>query len=127
MARAFVQPLAALVSLTKSSRPTLEAMLGFDRCHALTPREPSPSPRVRGFGVSFHRSNQEGNMKKLINRLALRLAPFTVRVYADDKTYTHKAHTYREALAWAACYPAHWGSVHISGRFERFIGARGKA
>jgi hypothetical protein len=66
-------------------------------------------------------------MKKLINRLALRFAPFTVRVYADDKTYTHKAHTYREALAWAACYPAHWGSVHISGRFERFIGARGKA
>ena len=66
-------------------------------------------------------------MRKLINRWALSLAPFTVRVYADDKTYAHKAHTYREALAWAACYPAHWGSVHISGRFERFIGARGKA
>jgi hypothetical protein len=78
------------------------------------------------LGVLLHH-NQREPMKKLFNRLALRFAPFTVRVYADDKTYTHKAHTYREALAWAACYPAHWGSVHISGRFERFIGARGKA
>lgn len=66
-------------------------------------------------------------MKKFINRLALSFAPFTVRVYSDNKTYTHKAHTYADALAWAACYPAHWGSVHISGRFGRYIGARGKA
>ena len=77
--------------------------------------------------MSFHRSNQEDNMKKLINRLALKLAPFTVRVFSDDGTIEHKAHTYQDALAWAACYPAHWGSVHIYGRFERFIGARGKA
>ena len=83
---------------------------------------------MRGFGVRFCTATKRTKtMKRLINRLALSLAPFTVRVYADDKTYTHKAHTYREALAWAACYPAHWGSVHISGRFERFIGARGKA
>ena len=66
-------------------------------------------------------------MKRLINRWALSLAPFTVRVYADDKTYTHKAHTYREALAWAACYPAHWGSVVITGRFGRHVAERGQA
>ena len=102
-------------------------MPGFDRCHASTPRELSPSPGVPGFGVSFHRSNQEDNMKKLINRLALRFAPFTVRVLSSDRTYTHRAHTYREALAWAACYPQHWGRVVITGRFGRTMAERGQA
>lgn len=66
-------------------------------------------------------------MRKLFNRLALRLAPFTVRVLGSDRTYTHRAHTYREALAWAACYPAHWGRVVITGRFGRLIAERGRA
>jgi len=66
-------------------------------------------------------------MKRLLNRLALRLAPFTVRVLSDDRTYTHKAHTYREALDWAACYPADWGRVVITGRFGRLIAERGQA
>ena len=66
-------------------------------------------------------------MKKLINRLALRFAPFTVRVLSADRTYTHRAHTYREALAWAACYPADWGRVIISGRFGRTMAERGQA
>ena len=66
-------------------------------------------------------------MKKLINRLALRLAPFTVRVLSADRTYTHKAHSFADALAWAACYPAHWGRVVITGRFGRHIAERGQA
>ena len=66
-------------------------------------------------------------MKRLINRWALSLAPFTVRVYADDKTYTHKAHSYADALSWAACYPAHWGRVVITGRFGRTMAERGQA
>jgi hypothetical protein len=66
-------------------------------------------------------------MKKLINRLALRLAPFTVRVLSSDRTYTHRAHTYREALAWAQQYPADWGRVIITGRFGRTMAERGQA
>ena len=66
-------------------------------------------------------------MKRLLKRLALRLAPFTVRVLSDDRTYTHKAHTYREALEWAACYPQDWGRVIITGRFSRLIAERGQA
>jgi len=66
-------------------------------------------------------------MKKFINRLALSFAPFTVRVYSDNKTYTHKAHTYADALSWAACYPQHWGRVIISGRFGRTMAERGQA
>ena len=66
-------------------------------------------------------------MKKLINRLALKLAPFTVRVFSDDGTIEHKAHTYQDALAWAACYPAHWGRVVITGRFGRHLAERGQA
>ena len=66
-------------------------------------------------------------MKRLLNRLALRLAPFTVRVLSDDRTYTHKAHTYREALEWARCYPADWGRVVITGRWGRLIAERGQA
>ena len=66
-------------------------------------------------------------MKRLFNRLALRLAPFTVRVLSADRTYTHRAHTYADALAWAACYPADWGRVIISGRFGRHIAERGQA
>ena len=66
-------------------------------------------------------------MRKLFNRLALRLAPFTVRVLSDDRTYTHKAHTYQEALEWAACYPQDWGRVVITGRFGRLMAERGQA
>ena len=66
-------------------------------------------------------------MKKLINRLALKLAPFTVRVFSDDRTIEHKAHTFAEALAWAACYPAHWGRVIITGRFGRHLAEREQA
>ena len=66
-------------------------------------------------------------MRKLFNRLALRLAPFTVRVLSSDRTYTHKAHTYADALAWAACYPADWGRVVITSRFGRAIAERGQA
>ena len=66
-------------------------------------------------------------MRKLFHRLALRLAPFTVRVLSADRTYTHRAHTYPEALAWAACYPADWGRVVITGRFGRAIAERGQA
>ena len=66
-------------------------------------------------------------MKRQLKRLALRLAPFTVRVLSDDRTYTHKAHTYREALEWAACYPQDWGRVIITGRFSRLIAERGQA
>ena len=66
-------------------------------------------------------------MKRLINRLALRFAPFTVRVLSADRTYTHRAHTFADALSWAACYPAHWGRVVITGRFGRHIAERGQA
>ena len=66
-------------------------------------------------------------MKRLLNRLALRLAPFTVRVLSDDRTYTHKAHTFAEALDWARCYPQDWGRVVITGRFGRLIAERGQA
>jgi hypothetical protein len=66
-------------------------------------------------------------MRKLFNRLALRLAPFTVRVLSNDRTYTHKAHTFADALQWAACYPPSWGRVIISGRFGRLIAERGQA
>jgi hypothetical protein len=66
-------------------------------------------------------------MKRQLKRLALRLAPFTIRVLSTEGTYTHKAHTYREALAWAACYPADWGRVIIVGRFGRLIAERGQA
>jgi len=66
-------------------------------------------------------------MKRLIHRLALRFAPFTVRVLSSDRTYTHRAHTYREALEWAACYPADWGRVVITGRFGRTMAERGQA
>jgi hypothetical protein len=66
-------------------------------------------------------------MKRLIHRLALRFAPFTVRVLSNDRTYTHRAHTFADALAWAACYPAHWGRVVITGRFGRTMAERGQA
>lgn len=66
-------------------------------------------------------------MNQLFKRLALTLAPFTVRVLSEDRTYTHRAHTYREALAWAACYPADWGRVIITGRFGRLLAERGRA
>ncbi len=66
-------------------------------------------------------------MKKLINRLALRFAPFTVRVLSNDRTYTHKAHTFADALQWAQQYPAAWGRVIITGRFGRAIAERGQA
>ena len=66
-------------------------------------------------------------MKRQLKRLASTLAPFTVRVLSDDRTYTHKAHTYQEALAWAACYPADWGRVVITGRFNRLLAERGRA
>ena len=64
-------------------------------------------------------------MKRFRN-LALALAPFTVRVFDSGCTYTHKAHSYREALAWAACYPADWGRVVITGRFGRLLAERGR-
>lgn len=66
-------------------------------------------------------------MRKLFNRLALRFAPFTVRVLSSDRTYTHKAHTYADALSWAQQYPADWGRVVITGRFNRLLAERGKA
>ena len=66
-------------------------------------------------------------MRKLFHRLALKLAPFTVRVLGSDRTYTHRAHTFAEALAWAACYPADWGRVIISGRFGRHLAEREQA
>jgi hypothetical protein len=66
-------------------------------------------------------------MRKLFNRLALRLAPFTVRVLSSDRTYTHRAHTFADALSWAQQYPADWGRVIISGRFGRLIAERGQA
>jgi hypothetical protein len=66
-------------------------------------------------------------MKRLLNRLALRLAPFTVRVLSDDRTICHKAHTFADALAWARCYPQDWGRVVITGRFGRLMAERGQA
>ena len=66
-------------------------------------------------------------MRKLFNRLALRFAPFTVLVLSADRTYTHKAHTFADALSWAQQYPADWGRVIISGRFGRLIAERGQA
>jgi len=65
-------------------------------------------------------------MKSFRNLLST-LAPFTVRVLSDDRTYAHKAHTYQEALAWAACYPADWGRVVITGRWGRLLAERGRA
>ena len=65
-------------------------------------------------------------MKRLINRLALRFAPFTVRVLSNDRTYTHKAHTFADALQWAQQYPADWGRVVITGLFGRAIAERGQ-
>jgi hypothetical protein len=66
-------------------------------------------------------------MKKLFKRLALRFAPFTVRVLSNDRTYTHRAHTFADALSWAQQYPADWGRVVITGRFGRAIAERGQA
>ena len=66
-------------------------------------------------------------MRKLFNRLALRLAPFTVRVLSSDRTYTHRAHTFADALSWAQQYPADWGRVIITGRFGRTMAERGQA
>lgn len=66
-------------------------------------------------------------MRKLFNRLALRLAPFTVRVLSSDRTYTHRAHTFSDALAWAQQYPADWGRVIITGRFNRHLAERAQA
>ena len=66
-------------------------------------------------------------MRKLFNRLALRFAPFTVSVLSADRTYTRRAHSFADALAWAACYPPSWGRVIISGRFGRAIAERGQA
>ena len=64
---------------------------------------------------------------KILRNIVSTLAPFTVRVFSDDRTICHKAHTYQEALAWAACYPQDWGRVIITGRFGRLIAERGKA
>jgi len=64
---------------------------------------------------------------KRLKRLALTLAPFTVRVLSNDRTYTHKAHTFADALQWAQQYPADWGRVVITGRFGRAIAERGQA
>ena len=64
---------------------------------------------------------------KILRNIVSTLAPFTVRVLSDDRTYTHKAHTYREALDWARCYPQDWGRVIITGRFGRLIAERGRA
>jgi hypothetical protein len=65
-------------------------------------------------------------MKRLFNRLALRFAPFTVRVLSADRTHTHRAHTFADALSWAQQYPADWGRVVITGRFNRQLAERGK-
>jgi len=64
---------------------------------------------------------------KILRNIASTLAPFTVRVFSDDRTVCHKAHTFAEALAWAACYPADWGRVVITGRFGRLLAERGRA
>ena len=64
---------------------------------------------------------------KILRNIVSTLAPFTVRVFSDDRTYTHKAHTYQEALDWARCYPQDWGRVIITGRFNRLLAERGKA
>ena len=64
---------------------------------------------------------------KILRNIVSTLAPFTVRVFSDDRTYTHKAHTYQEALDWARCYPQDWGRVIITGRFGRLIAERGRA
>jgi hypothetical protein len=64
---------------------------------------------------------------KRLKRLAVALAPFTVRVLSTEGTYTHKAHTYADALAWARCYPQDWGRVVITGRFGRLMAERGQA
>jgi len=61
---------------------------------------------------------------KILRNIVSTLAPFTVRVFDSGCTYTHKAHTYQEALAWAACYPADWGRVVITGRFGRLLAER---
>jgi len=66
-------------------------------------------------------------MKRLFNRLALRFAPFTVRIMGADRTYTHKAHSFADALSWAQQYPADWGRVVITGRFNRTIAERAQA
>ena len=81
-----------------------------------------------GFGVRFCTATKRTKtMKRLINRLALRLAPFTVRVLSSDRTYTHRAHTFADALSWAQQYPADWGRVVITGRFGRHMAERGQA
>ena len=64
---------------------------------------------------------------KILRNIVSTLAPFTVRVFSDDRTVCHKAHTFAEALDWAACYPQDWGRVIITGRFGRLIAERGKA
>jgi len=64
---------------------------------------------------------------KILRNIVSTLAPFTVRVFSDDRTYTHKAHTYQEALDWARCYPQDWGRVVITGRFNRLLAERGRA
>lgn len=66
-------------------------------------------------------------MRKLFNWLALRLAPFTVRVLSSDRTYTHRAHSFEDALSWAQQYPADWGRVVITGRFGRHLAERAQA
>ena len=83
---------------------------------------------MRGFGVRFCTiTKRTKTMKRLFNRLALRLAPFTVRVLSSDRTYTHRAHTFADALSWAQQYPADWGRVIITNRFGRTMAERGQA
>ena len=60
-----------------------------------------------------------GQISKFMRRLITIARGWTVMVAWDDRIITHRATSYRDALAWMACYPAqasvtitqHWSLV----------------
>lgn len=56
-------------------------------------------------------------MNKLIKRLIANMVGYVVYVHSQDvKPYKHVTLSYQEALEWAACYPASFGSAVIMKR-----------
>lgn len=57
-------------------------------------------------------------MKSLINLLK----PYQLTVVdTDGDVFTHRAWTQAEALEWASCYGAGWGTSTITTRTGRFV------
>ena len=61
---------------------------------------------------------KEFNMKAITNILK----PYLVTVVdRDGDVFTHRAWTSAEALEWASCYGAGWGTSTITTRFGSFV------